>query len=253
MGITDISEAKKTRAGRAGLQRNRYHQYRWNGGVWCPGATSILKIQDAITGGDSLTNWAARTAAGAALDAMRAGHDSERAYQVGMDAVTAARERGTHVHSGIEAMARGEDHIPTADTHPYWYGWASFLMREKPEIIAIEQMVINLTHRFGGTIDLVCKLRGQIAQVDVKTGSIKDVHALQLAAYSAGEFMGNPDDPKKHPMPEFEAHYVVQLTPEGYELVPLAVGDDEREYFLYLADTYQRLRKWNSREKQEAA
>jgi len=224
---------------RVGLHRNTWHQYAWGSSPWNPGATTILKVQDAIRGSDQLMQWAVKTA----LEAVAQGKDHDAAKE----AVNAARDRGTAVHAGIEAMIQRVDWTPSPDTFPYWYGWAKFLMVEQPTVLATEQMVINLTAGFGGTIDLIARLGDQTVQIDVKTGSPKPEHALQLAAYSAAEWMGAPDDPKKYPMPDFDAHYVLALMTEApyYELIPLAVGEQEVDHFLYLTETYHRLKAWS--------
>lgn len=241
----------KDTPGRVGLARNRYHQYRWNGGLWQPGATTILRIQDALRGADGLINWSVDVALDAALDAIGRGQPPANAIDAAKLAVTAARDRGTSVHAGIEAMIRQTDYTPTPATFPYWYGWSKFLTSRRLEPLATEQMVINLARGYGGTIDLIAKLDGKIVQIDVKTGDPKPAHALQLAAYAGAEFMGEPDSPDKVPMPEFDAHYVLALMPDApyYELVPLAVGLDEIAHFHYLAETYHKLRAWGARER----
>jgi hypothetical protein len=191
-------------------------------------------------------NWAVNIA----IDSMLEGHSPDEAKA----AVNAARDRGTAVHAGVEAMIGGVDFVPGENTLPYWYGWAKFLLNEQPEILFTEQMVINLTVGYGGTIDLGCVLpkRGpKPVQIDIKTGEPKDSHALQLAAYASTEFMGAPDDAKKHDLPDFDSHYVLALSPDApyYELVPLAVGPDEIEHFHFLAETYHRLKKWAGRDR----
>lgn len=225
---------------RVGLARNKLHQYRWNGGQWQPGATSILKVQD-LRGSDGLVNWAVNIA----LETVLAGGSPADAKA----AVTAARDRGTAVHEAIEALIKGEDYEPTEQTHVFWYGFAKFLYRERPTVLASEQMVINLAHGYGGTIDLIAELHGKTVQIDFKTGEPKDEHALQLAAYAGAEWMGHEDDPKKYDMPEFASHYVLALMSDApyYELVPMAVDQDTIEHFYYLSQTYHKLRAWGTR------
>jgi len=233
-------------------------------GLWLPGATTVLRVQDAIYGSDALVNWAAREAAIAALDNALQGRDE--AMSAAMAAVTTARDRGTRVHYGIEAMLRDEDHVPTEDTHPYWYGFAAFLVKERPEFIATERKVVNTTIGFGTTMDIVCRLRGKVAQVDVKSGSVKDTHVLQLAAGSMAERWdgdGGVERNRWHqyrlgsgetldPVP-LERHYVLQLRQDGYALIEMEVGKAERDHFAYLVETYHRLKAWKNREKEEEA
>lgn len=231
---------------------------------WLPGATTVLRVQDAIGGSDALVTWAAKTAAAAAIEAIADGPAA--AYDRAMAAVTTARDRGTRVHYGIEAMLRDEDHVPTEDTHPYWYGFAAFLVKERPEFIATERKVVNTTVGFGTTMDIVALLRGKVTQIDVKSGSVKDTHRLQLAAGDMAERWdvdGGVERNRWHqyrlgsgvsraPVP-LEAHYVLQLKSDGYELIEMEVGKAERDHFAYLVETYHRLKAWKFPKDAEAA
>lgn len=233
------------------------------GGAWLPGATTVLRVQDAIQGSDALVTWAGKTAAAAALAAQG---DTDARLEAALASLTEARDRGTRVHSGVEAMLRDEDHIPTIDTQPYWYGFAAFLVKEKPEFLATERKVINTTLGFGTTMDIVAVVRGALSQIDVKSGSVKDTHALQLAAGDLAEkwdLDGGVERNRWHQYrlgagttmapPKLEAHYVLHLTPQGYELLPMTVGAEEREHFAYLVGTYSRLKAWKDSKKEAAA
>jgi hypothetical protein len=219
-----------------GLSRDQWHRYRWNGGEAIPGTTSILRLQESLQGGDGLVNWAA----GRAADHLLGNPGASREEAVA--AINADRETGTEIHAAFDALLGGEPLPPTERSLPYYYGIAAFLARERPEIIAREQAVINLEHRFGGTFDLAAVVRGEMALIDAKTGKGKPSHRLQLAAYAAAEFIGRPDDPKQYPLPAFTAFYVLLLRPDGSELVPVQVGQRERDHFLYLAEAYHRLK-----------
>lgn len=241
-------------AGRVGLHRNQWHQYAWGASGWQPGVTTILRVQDALSGSDGLIRWATKLAAEAAFGVARASDSAlfSDAVEAAITAVDSAKSRGTDVHAGIEAMIAGYDFAPSPETMPYWFGWSRFLVKEKPEILFSEQTVINLTAGYGGTFDLDATVRGQRALIDVKTGAPKPAHALQLAAYAGAEWMGSVDDPNKYDLPDFEAFYVLALMPEApyYELVPLTVGKAEIDHFLFLAKTYHQLKAWN---KEQAA
>ena len=236
---------------------------------WLPGATTVLRVQDALYGSDALTNWAGRTAATAAIEALvKEELGPDHALERAMNALTTARDRGTDVHAGIEAALKDEDHLPTTATSAYWYGWSRFLIKEKPEFIATERKVINPTIGYGTTMDIVARLRGEVAQVDIKSGSVKETHVLQLAAgamaekWDAGggvarnkwhqyQLVAGPTD---DPVP-LEAHYVLQLDPEapqGYRLIQMDV-DPEREHFAFLVATYHRLKEWKKTREAVAA
>lgn len=236
---------------------------------WLPGATTVLRVQDALYGSEALVQWAGRTAATAAIAALLDEElDRDHAIDRALSSLTTARDRGTDVHAGIEAALSNEDHLPTAATSPYWYGWSRFLIDEKPEFIATERKVINTTVGYGTTIDIVARLRGAVAQVDIKSGSVKETHVLQLAAGAMAEkwdagggvarnkwhqyqlVAGPTEDPVA-----LETNYVLQLDPElprGYRLVEFDV-DPERDHFAFLVATYHRLKAWKKAREDAAA
>lgn len=220
-----------------GLQRDQWHRYTWNGDGPLVGVTTPLKLQDTLMGGD-LARWGAQRALDYILSTEFWNVDAALAT------VRAAREIGTEVHEQVAHILLGEKAGHTSRTAPYIYAFSSFLAKERPEFLHVETMVASLAHRFGGTFDFAAVLRGRLALVDVKTGKQKPSQRLQLAGYSAAEFIGKEGDPTKYPMPDFEAYYILLLRPEGYELVELPVTDRDREHFLYLVAAYHRIREW---------
>lgn len=230
--------------GRVGLHRNQWHQYAWGSSAWQPGVTTILRVQDAIGGSDGLIRWATKLAAEAAFNVRPESALFDDALQAAVSAVDGARDRGTRVHAGWDAAVRGEPYTPSPEDGRMFYHLMRWVVQDKPEIIATEQMVINLTAGYGGTFDIDAIVDGKRSLIDLKTGKPKPEHALQLAAYAAGEWIGAEDDPEKHPLPPFEAFYVLALSDEGYELLPLTVGQTEKDHFIYLAETYKKLKTW---------
>jgi hypothetical protein len=236
-----VAAPKRVTEVSVGLSRDKYHRYRWAGGEPMPGTTSILRLQEALSGGDGLTKWAATTA----VDKLIALGGTALVREQAIAAITEARETGDEIHAAFDALLGGEPLPPTERAMPYYYGIAGFLAKERPEILGREQTVVNLTHRFGGTFDLAAIVRGECALIDAKTGKGKPSHRLQLASYASAEFIGRPDDPTKYPLPDFTAYYVLLLRPDGYDLVPVQVGDKERDHFLYLAEAYHRLKAYD--------
>lgn len=223
-----------------GLARDQWHRYRWSGGEPMPGTTGILRLQESLQGGDGLTTWAAKTALDRYIELGSEAFHRDTA----LGAINEARDTGTEIHAAFDALLGGEPLPPTARSLPYYYGIAAFLARYRPEVLAREQMVANLSARFGGTFDLAAVIDGKVSLIDAKTGKGKPSHALQLASYAAGEFIGKPDDPTQYPLPKFEAYYVLLLQPDGSDLVPVTVTDRHRDHFLYLTETYHRLKAW---------
>lgn len=238
--------------GRVGLHRNQWHQYAWGASGWQPGVTTILKVQDAIGGSDGLIRWAVKLAAEAAFDAAKRPESPlfDDALSSALTAVDGARDRGTRVHAGWDAAIRGEPYTPSPEDGRLFYHLMRWVVQDKPEIVATEQMVINLEAGYGGTFDIDAVIDGKRSLVDLKTGKPKPEHALQLAAYAGALWIGKEDDPEKYDIPAFEAFYVLALNDEGYELIPLTVGEAEIQHFLYLAETYKRLKAW---QKEQAA
>lgn len=63
--------------------------------------------------------------------------------------------------------------------------FAEFWNTYKPELIASEYHVFSDKYEYAGTIDLVCKLKGKIWLLDIKTSnSLHTSYDLQLAAYA---------------------------------------------------------------------
>jgi len=217
--------------------------------------TTPLKIQDTLIGGD-LARWGA----GIALDYVYATPEWNR--DDALAKVAEARDVGTAVHARIEHILTGEPQSQTpCPRHPaefgrvacallpelvppYVYAFSAFLAEHRPEFLLAEFMVANLTHRYAGTGDIACRLNNRIALIDVKTGKNKESHRLQLAGLSAGEFVGYPDDPERHPVPRFSDFYTLLLRPEGYELVQHDVTSADRKHFFALVKTYRSLREW---------
>lgn len=98
-----------------------------------------------------------------------------------------AKERGSTIHTIIEAFKSTEKHIENIPAHiqPYAFAFYDFMRDHNPTMIAQEKTVFNDTHRIAGTLDIYCKIGETEMIVDVKTG--KDIYqeaGLQLSAYA---------------------------------------------------------------------
>lgn len=247
-----------------GLSRDQYHRYMWNGDGPLVGVTTPLKIQDTLINGD-LASWGGRIVADFLKENPSASQDDALA-QVGR-----ARDIGTAVHARIEHILLGDAPEDPCPRHPkefgrvacqllpelvppYVYAFSSFLAAYRPELVQVEAMIVNLTHRYAGTFDIAARLAPygmpgggkRLALIDVKTGKSKATHKLQLAGYAAGEFIGRPDDPERHPIPKFQDYYVLLLRPDGYELIQQDVTRADRAHFIRLVKTYRQLREWEA-------
>ena len=240
-----------------GGHADQWHRYYWQGHGPMHGVTSILKIQDALIGGD-LAAWGGGIAADYLLSAYsddqnRFGFPIIRAEA--LKAVSRKRDIGSAVHGKIEDLLSGKVWNRTEETGLYLDGFSLFMAEHHPEFIETEQMIFHPAANYGGRFDFIARIAKRIAIVDVKTGSYKESHRLQLAAYAAAQFIGRPGDDTRYPLPAIKDYYVLLLTEGGYELVgtgpaattKIIVGPAERRHFVTLAKTYNAAKAWEKK------
>ena len=99
-----------------------------------------------------------------------------------------AKDRGSTVHSVVEAYTTNKKKIKTVPKKFRGYVEAFYSWVEDSNISILEQesTVINHEHRYAGTLDMIAKFENSDTPwiIDVKTG--KDIYAeagLQLSAY----------------------------------------------------------------------
>lgn len=97
------------------------------------------------------------------------------------------KDRGSDVHSYLEAYFKKADYIPQVDS-PYMQAVKNFLEKEGKEfeLIMSERQVHSLTHGFAGTLDAIIKHKDKVYVVDFKTNKsarIFNEASLQLSAY----------------------------------------------------------------------
>lgn len=103
------------------------------------------------------------------------------------DAVLArASVFGTRLHSIAQKIALGTYDDSDTEMEPYAAAVREFLENEVAEVLAVELEIISPRLRYGGTLDLYCRLRdGSLAIVDYKTSAqLSREHGLQLAGYA---------------------------------------------------------------------
>lgn len=261
LGLPDLPPAIDTAPVEATVSEGRGEVTKLIGPI--PGATTPLKQQDLLIGGD-LASWGA----GVALDAVLPHpHDAQPGIRQelrehGMRAVTAKRDLGTKVHEDIARLLTGQRADPTTETAPYIYAYTSFLAAERPEFLAVEQRLLHPQALFAGTLDFVARIRGRIALGDVKSGRWKASMVLQLAAYSMCRMVGDSltmdqwhrywwtgDTADLTPLPRIQDYYVLMLKPDGYELVPVTVTSADRRHYLELVKTFHRMKAWDEGQK----
>lgn len=209
--------------------------YSWNGERFAA-VTGVLKV----LGKDALVKWAAQMVArhvyelcilkeaeritGSAL--MTLLKDSNKLAASPYELRDAKRDLGTAVHTIAELISFGDSVDPLilgADLRPYVLSFVNWWEANKPTVLASEMTVINRTHGYGGTLDMIVDLGGERLVLDIKTSKDTYVdHALQLAAYRHCEFCPVPLDKMVLTPEEIKAERV-KVTPNGYEF-PMIEG-----------------------------
>ena len=224
------------------------------------GATTPLKLQDVLIGGD-LATWGANKALDYILGEVAAGELSMAPLDVRTQAlgkVQEARDIGTMVHDEVAALLKGEER-PPADPRvaPYLWSWTKFLNERRPIFMEVEQRIVHPRYLYAGTFDFLARIDGRVALADIKTGASRRSHVLQLAAYSMGRMSEQivmdqwhryavPEDATYRPMPRIRDYYMLYLKPTGYELAPLEVTAADRRHYLALVRAYHRIRAWEN-------
>jgi hypothetical protein len=231
-----------------GLERNKRPYYRWNGGPWMPGVTSIIKMLDKS---DVLIGWAKKVTAKAALRNLNdlliltatPGGD-QMAYNLLVGAPDLERDTaadlGTRVHTFAEAVSRGEtpeeaqpSDVARCESYIRWRE------RYQPRFIQIEYMVYSLAHNYGGTGDAMFYLdnpatgKEELWSVDYKTGKgAYPETALQLSGLDGADFIGVPGSTDMIALPKAQRYGVLWVTDAGAELIEYRVTDVEWQAFL---------------------
>lgn len=224
--------------------------YAWNGETF-PSVTTILRAEPK----PALMYWSARKAAERAIEMTRSGeladalHAGQEREMIDVlrnacwDHRDDAADTGSAVHHAIErAILHGDqpDYVPPMSdaARPRFQAFREFEARYRPTWEASEATVYNRPHGYAGTLDAIAVIGGRRFILDVKTG--KDVypnHALQLAAYARGEFIGiaSPGGgfgAQEHPMPKVDSAAVLLLRPRSWRLVEVDITAPVFDAFL---------------------
>lgn len=181
-----------------------------------------------------------------------------------------AGETGLEVHDEAEELVlrlaretgdawAAETKMPDWPDHllGYMTSFVAFLRDWGPRYLATEATIFNRTQAYGGTLDAIIEVaipstvatpvwfprpvgRPLVAVIDYKSGNrIHPEVAMQLAAYSRGEFIGSPDRVTELPLPRIDAGLVLHITPTGYALRPARIDDDVFEAFKFARENYR--------------
>lgn len=96
---------------------------------------------------------------------------------------------GTKVHNAIEKLLLGEEIEWDGENYDldiwiYILRFAEFWKTYKPKLISTEEAFLDHELGYGGTLDLVCEIKGDRWLIDLKTSNaIYNSYELQVAAY----------------------------------------------------------------------
>lgn len=150
------------------------------------------------------------------------------------DAAIAEMIRSMHADSGAFATERDLGAL-VARAAERVDGYGAFLQDYSPELVEIEQTVVNHTVGYAGTTDAIMKIGNTLLSADIKTSrKVRGDYALQGVAVVRAEQLLD-DDGTQREMPELTGAFIVHL-PEGggYRVVPLRTGDAEFDVFCSL-------------------
>jgi hypothetical protein len=245
-----------------GVVRTPRHLYYFDGrGPW-PGVTTITDVLDK----PALIEWKRKQVAEAALahadrllEDKTAGNDEAAiAFLLkSRNEGTNGRERGSRLHEMLEAVLRREQPVVDERDRPAIEGARSWLNDNKVKPLEVESFLINETLGYGGTLDLVAVIAGEVWLLDWKTsksvawpsGKVYDEFRLQLAAYARAEFIGRPADSNRYQVPPITRYGIVHVTDGGTRLYEANVTEDDWVAFRACLRLYQ----WRSSGSRSAA
>jgi hypothetical protein len=153
-----------------------------------------------------------------------------------------AAAKGTEVHRLAALLAAGEEVDVPETLVGHVDSYLDFLEVFKPMEAVLERPVFNRHYRYGGTMDLLCKLEiaGVVRQalLDIKTtrsGPFGET-ALQLAAYGKAEFYVD-EAGDEIPMPAIDFYGVIWVRADAFDLYPYDVTEVEFKQFLHSMHT----------------
>jgi hypothetical protein len=116
---------------------------------------------------------------------------------------SAAGDKGSKIHLAIADLLEGNAvkidskylnkstgvvEELTANEYEAVMSFLEWYLEAKPEVVAFEYVVFNSAEGYAGTVDLKCKLGGEVWILDVKSGpDVHPEHELQVSAYKHAE------------------------------------------------------------------
>ncbi len=192
----------------------------------------------------ALINWAGNVTAEYAVDhwdelgAMAPAARLKKLMGCRYEEVDRAKNRGTEVHTAAEKLLAGEAVQVPEEIAGHVEAYARFLDEFKVEPVHVEFSCVSYKWGYAGTADLCAWLQvprlGRVLTLDdlktSRSGIFGDI-ALQLAAYRYAD-KWVVDGVEVDPV-EVEHCFGIHTRGDGYDLVPVEVGEQEHKDFLY--------------------
>lgn len=215
------------------------HRYKLDG-AWVPGVTTILGVLDK----PAIPKWAAKSVAQYVAD-NREG--VEHLWNMGQRAVVDALKgvpweqrdqagvRGTDVHDFAERILNGEEVEVPEEYVGHVESCVAFMEDWNITPILVEATVGSREHRYAGKLDLIADSahapRAIFDWKTAKSGIYKET-AFQLVGYAFAEFHGEDGDEAPMSSLGVEESYGVHIRADGYDVYPLAFGQEVYDEFL---------------------
>lgn len=215
---------------------------------------SVTNILKALDKSGPLVGWGIRETAAAALRSLdllkqMVAESGPEAAQKWLQARPyhlrdTAAERGTDAHQLSEAIDNGYPITDEQEAIPKVRQYRRFLAEWQPQMVGVEQMVVNLTESYAGTADRFCTIDGELWLLDIKTsnldksGPYEDMW-LQLAGLNGGEYWGWADREDLQPAQKASRFGILQLADDHYTLWEGRITAVEFETFLQVKRTYE--------------
>lgn len=95
----------------------------------------------------------------------------------------AAASSGQDIHEAVYGLSKRPQEASVKKSHPALFEWWQDKGLKKQTVLAAEQVVVSWRNKYAGTLDLVYTQDSSVCLSDVKSGKVRESHAVQLELY----------------------------------------------------------------------